>query len=82
MPNMNTFPLPITAAVNNLGHYMKYASTAIDGDKEKIVMILPLEQVPAFDPENPHPQTYGVDDDVQIGWIKDADGSFKPNNKG
>ncbi len=55
---------------------MQYASTVINGSQEKIVVILPLSSVFAFDPENPHPQTYGVDDDVELGWIKDASGKF------
>ena len=56
---------------------MKYASTAITSGQEKVVVILSLEQVPGFDPENPHPQTYCVSDDVQIGWIKDGNGTFR-----
>lgn len=56
---------------------MKYASTVVNNEVEKIVVILPLDQVPAFDPENPPAGTYLIDDYVQIGWIKDADGSFQ-----
>ncbi|MES2587022.1 MAG: hypothetical protein V4536_08895 [Pseudomonadota bacterium] len=55
---------------------MKYASTIKSGATETIVLILDLSHVPLFDPENPHPQTYAVDDDVQIGYDKQEDGSF------
>lgn len=60
---------------------MKYASTAIIEDVETVVVVMPLFQVPAFDPHNPpQPQTYGVDDEVQVGWIKDSQGNFVPPN--
>ena len=55
---------------------MQYVSTFIENEIEKVVVILPLERVPAFNPENPFPQTYAVPDEVQIGWIKDASGNF------
>lgn len=56
---------------------MKYAHTTIKDGVERVTTILPLSQVPFFDPANP-PQsdTYGVADDVQIGWVKQSDGSF------
>lgn len=56
---------------------MKYASTAMIGGAETVVVIFPLSVVPDFDPQNP-PQdcTYGVPDDVQEGWVKQPDGSF------
>jgi hypothetical protein len=58
---------------------MKYASTFFDGTTERIVVVLPLEIVSAFDPTNPpQPNTYGVDDDVQLGWIKNNLGKFVP----
>jgi hypothetical protein len=58
---------------------MKYANTRMDGDSEVVVVVLPLSEVPGFDPGNP-PQvnTYGVVDDVQVGWVKQMDGSFAP----
>ena len=55
---------------------MKYASTAITGGIERVVVVMDLNLVPLFDPENPHPQTYVVEDDVQIGWIRDSTGKF------
>ena len=50
---------------------MKYASTLTDGEVEFVVTVMPLTVVPGFDPLNP-PQsnTYGVPDNVQVGWIK------------
>lgn len=50
---------------------MKYAATDLINSVETIVMVLPLSVVSGFDPENP-PQanTYGVPDEVQVGWIK------------
>ena len=56
---------------------MKYANTSKNNDGvEVVITVLPLEQVPYFDPENP-PQdnTYGVPDEVQVGWVK-CDGVF------
>lgn len=50
---------------------MKYASTITDNCVERIVVILPLSAVPGFDPANPPQEnTYGVPDEVQLGWIK------------
>ena len=50
---------------------MKYASTFTDNGVERIVVILPLSAVPGFDPDNPPQEnTYGVPDEVQLGWIK------------
>lgn len=56
---------------------MNYASTLIKNGVETVAVVLPLSSVPAFDPDNP-PQanTYGVPDDVEIGWIKGIDGVF------
>lgn len=58
----------------------KYANTMEVRGVETVVTVLPLEEVPGFDPKNP-PQanTYGVPDDVQVGWEKQADGSFAPH---
>lgn len=56
---------------------MKYANTSKNNaGVEVVITVLPLEQVPYFDPENP-PQdnTYGVPDEVQVGWVK-CDGVF------
>lgn len=58
---------------------MKYASTMITNGIERVVLVLPLSAVPAFDPGTPPPQTYAVPDDVQVGWAKQADGSFSPH---
>jgi hypothetical protein len=53
---------------------MKYANTIIKNNLETVAVVLPLEAVPLFDPENPpQPNTYGVPDDVRVGWIKDGD---------
>ena len=58
---------------------MKYASTQIIGSDEVVVVVLPLEMVPLFDPDNPpQPNTYGVPDEVEIGWVKNAQGVFEP----
>lgn len=58
---------------------MKYANTAMLDGVERVITVLPLDAVPGFDPQNP-PQsnTYGVADDVQVGWVKQTDGSFAP----
>lgn len=56
---------------------MKYASTHTINGVERVVVILPLSDVPAFDPENPPQEgTYGVPDEVQVGWIRNSDGTF------
>ena len=57
---------------------MKYASTALEGTVEKVVVILDLTQVSNFDPLNPTSNAYGVDDSVQLGWIKNSAGTFEP----
>ena len=57
---------------------MKYASTFKFGNNEKVVVVLPLSQVPQFDSENPHENTYCVDDDVQVGWIKNGNKFEEP----
>ena len=50
---------------------MKYANTLIDSGVETVITVLPLDLVPGFDPENPPQEnTYGVPDDVQVGWVK------------
>lgn len=58
---------------------MKYASTAIVGENEIAVVVLPLSQVSGFDPENPPQEnTYGVPDNVEVGWIKRPDDTWAP----
>lgn len=59
---------------------MKYANTDLVNGVERVMTVLPLSLVQGFDPANP-PQanTYGVPDDVQVGWEKQADGSFAPH---
>ncbi len=57
---------------------MKYAITETENGVETVVRCLPLSIVPFFDPENPiQDNTYGVPDDVQVGWIK-VGGVFVP----
>jgi len=58
---------------------MKYANTAMISGIELVVTVMPLSMVPGFDPENP-PQsgTYGVPDNVEVGWQRLADGTFTP----
>jgi len=56
---------------------MKYANTVINNGVEVVLVTLPLEMVPAFDPSQPPPQAYAVDDEVQPGWIKQPDGTFR-----
>lgn len=59
---------------------MKYANTVMQNGAEIVVTVLPLEIVPGFDPNNPpQPSTYGVPDEVQVGWEKQLDGSFAPH---
>lgn len=57
---------------------MKYANTIVQDGVEIVATVLPLSVVPGFDPANP-PQanTYGVPDDVQVGWVKNASGNFE-----
>ena len=56
---------------------MKYANTVINNGVEVVLVTLPLEMVPAFDPGQPPPQAYAVADEVQPGWIKQSDGTFR-----
>lgn len=50
---------------------MKYANTFKNNGVETVITVLPLSIVPGFDPANPPQEnTYGVPDDVQVGWIK------------
>ena len=56
---------------------MKYANTVINNGVEVVLVTLPLEMVPAFDPDQPPPQAYAVEDAVQPGWIKQPDGTFR-----
>lgn len=58
---------------------MKYASTMLVAGVETVVVVLPLSAVPLFDPENPPQEnTYGVSDEVQVGWVKNVQGGFEP----
>ena len=58
---------------------MKYASTAVINGVETVVTVLSLATVPGFDPANPSQEnTYGVDDAVQGGWIKQGAGFVPP----
>ena len=58
---------------------MKYASTAVINGVETVVTVLSLATVPGFDPANPSQEnTYGVDDAVQVGWIKQGAGFVAP----
>ena len=57
---------------------MKYAATDLINGVETVRMVLALDTVPGFDPANPPQEnTYGVDDVVQVGWIKQG-GDFVP----
>lgn len=57
---------------------MKYASTIVAGGIERVVQVLPLEMVPGFNPSAPpQEQTYGVDDEVQVNWVR-REGKFYP----
>lgn len=57
---------------------MHYAATLSVMGIEEVAVVLPLEAVPAFDPDNPPPNAYRVEKEVQPGWIRQEDGSFKP----
>ncbi|MFT3964111.1 hypothetical protein [Propionivibrio sp.] len=58
----------------------QYASTRLVDGIERIVVVLPLEVVPGFDPEEPpQPNTYGVPANVKVGWEKQVDGTFAPH---
>ena len=59
---------------------MKYASTYITLEGvERVLVTLPLDMVPDFDPYNPpQPNTYCVPDDVEEGWERQPNGSFVP----
>lgn len=58
---------------------MKYANTYVKDGQEVVLTVLPLDMVPLFDPDNPpQPNTYTVPDDVQVGWVKNAQGVFEP----
>ena len=58
---------------------MKYASTAVINGVETVVTALSLATVPGFDPANQSQEnTYGVDDAVQVGWIKQGAGFVPP----
>lgn len=57
---------------------MKYANTLVINGVESVATVLPLSMVPLFDPENPpQPNTYGVPDEVEVGWVKNAQGGFE-----
>ena len=49
---------------------MKYASTTFKNNRETVKVVLPFDEVPAFDPEHPHPFTYSVPDEVEKDWVK------------
>jgi hypothetical protein len=49
---------------------MQYANTAYLNDQEVIVRLLPLAAVPCFNPADPPPMTYAVDDSVRVGWVR------------
>lgn len=60
---------------------MKYISTAIIEGVETVVVALPLEQFPDLDPDNLPEQVFIVPDSVQMGWVKQPDGTFGPRQK-
>lgn len=49
---------------------MQYISTANTASGEQVIVAIPLAHLPGFDPANPHPFTYAVGDEVQVGWVK------------
>ena len=52
---------------------MNYANTTLIDGLETVAVVLPLDLVPQFDPDNPpQPNTYGVPDDVQVGWVRNG----------
>ena len=57
---------------------MKYANTIVVDGQERVLIVLPLESVPGFDPEAAPPGTYAVEDDVAPGWLRDPSGRFVP----
>ena len=57
---------------------MKYANTYPNRGIEVVLVVFPLSSVPAFNVEDPPPQSYSVPDEVQPGWVRDASGAFRP----
>lgn len=57
---------------------MKYANSDMVNGQEVILTVLPLDMVPFFDPNNPHPGTYLVEDEVMPGWIRSVGGWWIP----
>ena len=58
---------------------MNYANTTLINGVETVAVVLPLDLVPYFDPSNPpQPNTYGVPDEVEPGWIKQGDAFVPP----
>ena len=56
---------------------MKYANTEIVDGVERVIITLPLGLFSGFDPENPPQElTYAVPDEVERGWIRQADGTW------
>ena len=49
---------------------MQHATTKLINNLDTIVTLVPMSQVPRFDPQNPPPRTYAVPDNVQVGWVK------------
>lgn len=49
---------------------MQYISTIDTQQGERVVVAIPLADLPGFNPANPPPFTYSVGDDVQVGWVK------------
>lgn len=59
---------------------MLYANTIINAGVETVVTILPLSDVPGFNPEYPPQEnTYVVDDNVRVGWIKSGGIFIEPS---
>lgn len=57
---------------------MKYASTTIANDREEVVVVLPIDSLSGWNPDNPPPGTYAVPDEVCVGWVRDGDAFIPP----
>jgi Domain of unknown function (DUF4376) len=54
----------------------KYASTRMIDGVETVGVVLPLDMVPMWNPDEPLPHTYLVNDQVEVGWLKKIDDTF------
>lgn len=56
----------------------QYAATRMVNGFESVLVTLPLERVPGWNPQSPQPNTYLVDAQVQPGWIREQGGFVPP----